>query len=110
MMTMFIGALLFAYSGMLGLCLGLERHYKQVWGKPGARGLLRLLRLSGWAALVVSFMLCVCAWGWAMGPVGWFGAISLAAVMLVMVLPYSPKSSVRIAAALPLWGLYAWLV
>ena len=40
-----------------------------------------------------------------MGPVAWFGMISLAAVLLVMLLPYWPRMSVCLVGLLPLWGL-----
>ncbi|MBA1204549.1 DUF3325 domain-containing protein [Pseudomonas capeferrum] len=103
-MMMFIGGVLCAYGGMLGLCQGLERHYKQVWGKPCAPWRSRVLRGLGWVGLVASLLLCVQAWGWAMGPVAWFGAMSLAGLALVMLLPYWPRLAVSLAVALPVWG------
>ncbi|MHA6197384.1 DUF3325 domain-containing protein [Pseudomonas wadenswilerensis] len=98
--------LLLAYSGMLGLCLGLERHYKQVWQRvPGPR-LRRALRLGGWLALAGSFAASVAAWGWAMGPIGWFGLISLAGLGLVLLLPYRARTAVWLAlAGWPLLGV-----
>ena len=36
--------------------------------------------------LAASFAACVAAWGWAMGPVGWFGQLSLAGFALVLLL------------------------
>ncbi len=110
MVMMFMGGLLFAYSGMLALCQGLERHYKQVWGKPCAPWQRKGLRVLGWSALGVSFLLCVAAWGWAMGPVGWFGVISLAGLTLVMLLPYVPRFAVWLGAAVVGWGLMLPLV
>jgi hypothetical protein len=86
-----VGAVLFAYAGMLMLCLGLERHYKQVWGRPPAGWLRISLRLAGWGALLMSFGLCAQAWGWAMGPVAFFGVISLAGFGLVVMLPYGSR-------------------
>lgn len=92
--------LLLAYCGMLGLCLGLERHYKQVWQRLPARGLRLGLRTLGWLALAASFAASVAAWGWAMGPIGWCGLVSLAGLALVLVLPYHP----RLATCLALLG------
>ena len=37
MLADFFAALGFAYVGMLALCQGLERHYKQVWGSRRRR-------------------------------------------------------------------------
>ncbi|MDR6713458.1 hypothetical protein J2W83_003066 [Pseudomonas hunanensis] len=105
MLITIIGGLLFAYAGMLGLCQGLERHYKQVWARPCPRGLRLSLRGLGWAALLASLVLCAQAWGWAMGPVAWFGAISLAGMVLVMLLPYWPKVAVGLVMSLPVWGV-----
>ncbi|MBV4537000.1 MULTISPECIES: DUF3325 domain-containing protein [Pseudomonas] len=103
-MTMIIGSVLFAYAGMLGLCQGLERHFKQVWNRPCPRSLRLALRAAGWLGLAISLLLCAQAWGWAMGPVAWFGVISLAAMVLVILLPYWPKLAVGLVAAVPVWG------
>lgn len=106
MMSLFIGGVLFAYTGMLALCQGLERHYKQVWSQAGTNRLRVCLRVLGWLALGVSFAVCVSAWGWAMGPVGWLGAISLAGFALVLLLPYGPRLAVYLAGAGPLWAVW----
>ncbi|OLS64650.1 DUF3325 domain-containing protein [Pseudomonas putida] len=89
--------LLLAYSGMLGLCLGLERHYKQVWQRVPGPWVRRGLRLGGWLALAASFAASVACWGWAMGPIGWLGLLSLAGLGWVMVLPYRAKGAVVLA-------------
>ena len=89
--------LLLAYSGMISLCLGLERHYKHVWPRVPTPVWRRGLRLLGWLALLGSFAASVAAWGWAMGPIGWFGLISLAGLALVLLLPYYPRAAVYLA-------------
>lgn len=87
-----MSAALLAFSGMLGLCLGLERHYKQLLtGKPGVTR-LKTLRALGWAALVASLAASVTAWGWAMGPVGWFGMLSLAGLAMAFWSPYAIRA------------------
>ncbi|MBA6138002.1 DUF3325 domain-containing protein [Pseudomonas monteilii] len=105
MMMWIIGGVVFAYAGMLGLCQGLERHYKQVWSRACPPALRVGLRSAGWLALLASLMMCAQAWGWAMGPVAWFGALSLAGLLLVMLLPYWPRIAVGLVAAVPVWGL-----
>lgn len=98
MSTTFCAGLLLAYAGMAALCQGLERHFKPVWQRLPSPGLRRALRLGGWALLLASLAACVQAWGWAMGPVGWFGQMSLGGFVLVLLLPYRP----RLALGLPL--------
>ncbi|MDR0281132.1 MAG: DUF3325 domain-containing protein [Paucimonas sp.] len=106
MSVMLSTGLLLAYSGMLGLCLGLEGHYKQVWQRIPGAGVRRALRIGGWLALAGSFAASVAAWGWAMGPIGWFGLMSLAGLGLVLLLPYRALGAVGLAvAAWPLLGL-----
>ncbi|MBB3270502.1 hypothetical protein FHW75_001636 [Pseudomonas sp. OG7] len=105
MMMWIIGGVLFAYAGMLGLCQGLERHYKQVWNRACPRVLRIGLRSAGWLALLASLVLCAQAWGWAMAPVAWFGVLSLAGLLLVMLLPYWPRMAMGLVAAVPVWGL-----
>ena len=105
MIMLATGGVLFAYAGMLGLCQGLERHYKQVWQRTCPRSLRLTLRSAGWLALLASLWLCAQAWGWAMGPVAWFGAMSLAGMALLMLLPYWPRLAVALVALVPVWGL-----
>ncbi|MES2869113.1 MAG: DUF3325 domain-containing protein [Pseudomonadota bacterium] len=98
MMVDYFAAWAFAYLGMLALCQGLERHYKHVWNKAPSPGLRRTFRASGWLSLALSFYFCGQAWGWAIGPIGWFGLISVSGFTLLMLLPYRP----RLAVWLPL--------
>jgi len=106
MLSGFAAGLLLAYSGMLGLCLGLERHYRQVWKKAPPARLLRSLRAAGWLALALAFYACVTVWGTAMGAVGWFGLVSLTGFGLVLLLPFAP----RLAVWLPAGGGLLWAV
>lgn len=108
-LALFTGLLL-AYSGMLGLCLGVERHFKQVWQRVPGPLLRRGLRLGGWLGLAGSFVASAAAWGWAMGPIGWFGLVSLAGLALVLLLPYRARGAVWLAVAgWPLIGAVAWV-
>lgn len=110
MMMWIIGGVVFAYAGMLGLCQGLERHYKQVWSRACPPALRVGLRSAGWLALLASLMMCAQAWGWAMGPVAWFGALSLVGLLLVVLLPYWPRMAVGLVAAVPVWGLVSLIL
>ena len=89
MLTGFTAGLLLAYTGMLGLCLGLERHYRQIWQQ-----------------VPPAFPACIQAWGAAMGPVGWFGLVSLTGFALVLLLPLAP----RLALWLPAAGGVLWVL
>ncbi|QQE87667.1 DUF3325 domain-containing protein [Azotobacter chroococcum] len=104
MLSGFTAGLLLAYTGMLGLCLGLERHYR--WQQVPPAWLRRALRAAGWLALGLAFPACVQAWGVAMGPVGWFGLVSLMGFVLVLLLPHAP----RLAVWLPAGGGLLWAV
>ncbi len=73
MATVLFAGLWLAYGGMLALCMGMERHFKQVWQRLPAPLLRRGLRVGGWLALGLSLVASVAAWGWAMGPVGCSG-------------------------------------
>lgn len=89
-----ITSALLALSGMLSLCFGLERHYKQTWQYVPTVLVRHTLRTLGWLALTASFAVCVMLWGWAMGPVGWLGLVSVLGLAWVFVLPYAGRYSV----------------
>ena len=106
MVAHFFAGFALAYIGMLGLCQGLERPYKQVWQTVPSAPLRRLLRGAGWFSLALSFYFCGRAWGWAMAPIGWFGMLSLSGFGLLMLLPYRPRLAVWLAfVCVPLWVL-----
>lgn len=61
---------------------------------------------AGWLSLGLIFYFCGLVWGWAMGPVGWLGLMSLSGFVLLMLLPYRP----RLAVWLALYFAPAWAV
>jgi hypothetical protein len=87
-------AALLAWVGMSSLCAGLERHFKQLWQRAPSVLTLRTLRAAGWMALAASLATSVAAWGWAMGPVGWFGLVSMAGLAISLLLPYAVRQPV----------------
>lgn len=100
----FIASLSLAYAGMLALCLGMERHFKQVFGRPPVAHWRAGLRAAGWSLLATSLYAAALAWGAGMGAVGWFGLISLSGFGLLLLLPWAP----RLALWLPAGGAVAW--
>ena len=76
-------------AAMLALCLGLERHARQL-GRAPSRNQRRELRGLGWLLLGLCLPACGLAWGWAVGPVAWLGLLSFSGLLLALTLPYWP--------------------
>jgi hypothetical protein len=85
------------YAGMTGLCLSMERHYRQVFGHTPGRPKQRLLHYSGWLLLALALVYSVAAWGWTFGPVLWFGMLAGATGLLVILLSYSERTALALA-------------
>lgn len=104
-MKVLIGLLL-AYAGMVALCLAMNRHYRQVFGDfPGSR--LQLgLRAAGTLVLLQSLAVSISQWGWTIGPTACFGLLTVAALLLVFLLPYVPRFVLLSGSA----GLVAGLI
>ncbi|WP_417780178.1 DUF3325 domain-containing protein [Stutzerimonas xanthomarina] len=96
---------LLAYAGMLGFCLGKERHWKQLVNPRVPTGLRRLCVPAGGLLLGLAVYTSWQVWPGGMAVVGWFGFISLAGFSLLMLLPYTP----RLAVSLPLVGGSVWV-
>lgn len=93
------------YAAFLALSLAMERHHSQILsGKPGS-GRRLMLRLLGWSLLALAHWLCSMAWGWAIGPVAWFGLLSAAALGFVFLLPYAPRLAAWLVVVGPLLAL-----
>lgn len=99
-------SLLLAYGGMLGFCLGKERHWKQLVNPRVPAGLRRVCVPAGAVLLGLAIHVASHVWPGGMALVGWFGFISLAGFALLMLLPYTP----RLAVSLPLIGGSVWTI
>ena len=104
---MMLLALTLSFSAFTALSLGMEKHQHDLHGKAAAAPARRVQwRVLGWALLAAAFALCVADHGWAMGPVLWLGAMTLAGVTLSFGLyPYRPTWIAPLAIALPVLGL-----
>lgn len=99
-------SLLLAYGGMLGFCLGMERHWKQLVSSRVPARLRRLGAPLGSLLLGLAVYTAGDLWPGGMALVGWFGLISLAGFALLMLIPYAPRLVVR----LPVVGVLLWIV
>lgn len=66
-------------AGFTGIALAVERQQEELFGRALSASSTRLLRMAGWAGLLLAFAVAVRAQGWAFGSVAWFGHLSLAA-------------------------------
>ena len=82
-----------AYSGLAATSITMDRHYADIHGRgKEASPTTRLrLRTLGWIGLALSFMACIGASGWHIGPVLWCGILSLAAWSVTLLLQYHPR-------------------
>ncbi|MBA1262569.1 DUF3325 domain-containing protein [Stutzerimonas sp. NM35] len=98
--TALLLSLSLAYAGMLGFCLGMQRHWKQLASARLPAVARRICTPVGGALLGLSGWVATDVWSSAMAAVAWFGLISLTGLALVMLMPYKP----RLALSIPLLG------
>lgn len=100
-----------AFGGLAAISYTMDRHHKDIHGRsaePDAK-LSALLRLAGWLSLLLAFGACVAARGWHVGPVLCFGVLTVSAMVLTLLLQYTPRGAMRVAKgaylALPVLAL-----
>ncbi|SAI33286.1 membrane protein [Bordetella ansorpii] len=106
-----IFALGLAYGGFAALALAMGRHFEQVFDiEEPAPALRNGLRLAGALLLALSTWPCIAYWGdTSMGLGIWSALLTLAALPLVLLLPYWPRWAAGLGVAAPaLPGL--WLL
>lgn len=99
---MAILAFALAYAGFLALCLSMDRHHQDLMGRRPKPPRRYALRVMGWVLVALSTWPCVAAWGWFIGPVGWVGVLTAAAMPIVFLIPYAPRVALALGPALPL--------
>ena len=95
-LLLLIGATL-AYGGLAANSQAMDRHYADIHGRGKEPGFIvrRLCRTCGWSGILASLAVCVGASGWHTGPVLWCGMLTAAAIVLTLLLQYTPRSAVR---------------
>jgi hypothetical protein len=100
--VVFTMALVLCYAGWCLLCLGMERHHRDVFGAAPSTTRRRGLRVGGWFVLMLAFAISVYTLGWEFGPVLWACALTLAALVWALLLPFAARWAVRLAWLAPL--------
>jgi len=98
---MMLTSLFLAYAGFLGLGLAMDRHHQQVFAVRPSAGRQRAMTVAGWALLALSPVPSVIGLGWSIGLSAWFGLLTVAATVLVLLLPYAPRAALRLGVAAP---------
>lgn len=105
-------ALASAFSGFVALCLAMEKHQLDLYGRERATPRRRRgFRIVGWSLLALAFALCVSDSGWALGPVLWLGALTASGLLVALwLLPYRPRLVLPAACAAPVLAAVAGLL
>ncbi|WP_414899583.1 DUF3325 domain-containing protein [Sphingomonas flavalba] len=87
-MTALIAALLLLFAGFLAFALAMQRHQRDLAGRPLSRPVSRLARVGGWALLTLALIPLVAGFGAAFGAVLWLALVTPAAMLVVLLLTY----------------------
>lgn len=93
-----------AYGGFAALALAMGRHFEQVFDREEPAPLLRRgFQLLGAVLLVLSVWPSIAYWGdTSMGVGIWAALLTLAALPLVLLLPYWPRVAAALGVIAPL--------
>lgn len=95
-----------AYAAFAALCLAMERHWSDRFGREAHPGRWRMpLQGAGAALLVASLALCLASLGFGIGLVAWLGCLTAAGIALVLTLSYWPQAVTVSGPALLLAGV-----
>ncbi|MHC6224089.1 DUF3325 domain-containing protein [Pseudomonas sp. X10] len=95
---------LFGFSGFAALCLAMEKHFSELLKRKPTALQLRVLRVAGWALLLLAMVLAVHKSGWGLGLVEWIAVLMAGVTLWVFLLPYQPRLLLGLAAASLLLG------
>ncbi len=90
-------SLALACAALALLSLAMNRHHEQAFSRRPQLLRVRGFRSAGVLSLVTSLVAAIAAQGWGTGPVLWLGLLSVAALLVVLLLPYRPRAVPRLA-------------
>ncbi|MDR1530336.1 MAG: DUF3325 domain-containing protein [Burkholderiales bacterium] len=83
--------LMLMFIGLGAICVGMNRHARQVFGILPSLG-MRCLRIAlGFVALMVSLVPAIDDYGTSIGVAVWIGYLAVIATMIGLVLTYYPR-------------------
>jgi Protein of unknown function (DUF3325) len=86
---------LLAFAGLAAMGLSQARHHDWAFRRTMPAGLAPRLRWGGLAMVALSLAPAMLGWGAALGAIGWFGLLSLAAFLLILARTYLFASALR---------------
>lgn len=86
-----LGMLGLSYLALALFALAKFGHFKDVFKRPPSRWQSRLLNLFAWLLLLISLSSCTHGQGWTYGSILFMGLISVAALLVILTLSYSPR-------------------
>jgi hypothetical protein len=78
-----VAVFLLSLGGFVLLLVTIARHQQDWLRRKLAPSMSRLLRLSGFIALALAFIIAGAGLGWGYGAVAWFGWLTVAAALVV---------------------------
>ncbi len=94
-----------AYLGLACLSFTRVQHFRDVFRNPPGKRLIAVLRFGGWASLLCGLLLSGNLWHWGIAIPAYFGIISLAGIILVLLLAFRPQCSAAMCLAAPVLAL-----
>ena len=80
----------------------MDKHRDQILEKELPLLLVRSFRPLAWFLLIIIFYFSAQIYGWSIGPAVFFGALTIALLILILLLTYQAKVVPTLAAILPL--------
>jgi hypothetical protein len=107
-----VAVLALCHAGFGALSVAMQRHYADMHGRgqEAPPALRRRLHAAGASALVLAFAAAVLHAGSGHGPLIWVGAMTTAALALMLLLAYAPQRVAPLAQTAGLLGLVAFVL
>lgn len=91
-----IVAFLLTLLGLMGICIGMPRHYTQVFGAKPAPS-IAVMTVAGWMFLAFGLLHSLTHGYWLFGLLIWIGHVLLGGLLIIFTLAFRPRSGPALA-------------